>query len=131
MFGGSSISDGSKKTYMSKLKKLNQNKIPTDLMFLKDTAGILSQFEAISNPNTRRSSIIAVVSVLKDNKKFKKIYSLYHQAMMSMTTVLNKQSFKSDKTKEKQANVKYDEVLARQKDLATVLPQIQKKTKDF
>jgi hypothetical protein len=129
LFGGSQISEGSKKTYMSKLKKLNQNKVPTDLTFLKDTKAILAQIETIPNPNTKRSALIAVVSVLKDNKKFKKIHDLYHAEMMNMNTVLNKESFKSDATKAKQANVKMDEILARQKELAEVMPLIAKKRK--
>ena len=129
MFAGSKLSDGSKATYMSKLKRLNGNKVPTDLTFLKDTKGILEQIDKIENPNTKRSALIAVVSALKGNKKFEKIYSLYHEKMMSMNTILNKESFKSDATKAKQSNVKMDEVLARQKDLATVLPQIVKKRK--
>jgi hypothetical protein len=129
LFGGSKLSDGSKATYMSKLKKINQNKVPTDLLFLKDTAEILEQIEAIPNPNTKRSALIAVVSVLKDNKKFKKIHDLYHAEMMNMNTVLNKESFKSDATKAKQANVKMDEILARQKELAEVMPLIAKKRK--
>jgi hypothetical protein len=129
MFAGSMISEGSKKTYLSKLKKLNGNKVPTDLLFLKDTKGILTQIEAIPNPNTRRSSIIAVVSVLKDNKKFKKEYELYHAEMMKINSILNKNSFKSDSTKAKQSNVKMDEILAIQKELAEVLPLIQKKRK--
>jgi hypothetical protein len=129
MFGVSNISEGSKKTYMSKLKKLNGNKIPTDLLFLKDTKCILTQIEGITNPNTRRSSIIAVVSVLKDNKKFKKEYELYHVVMMKINSILNKNSFKSDSTKAKQSNVKMDDIIARQKELAEVLPLIQKKRK--
>ncbi len=122
MFGGSSISEGSKATYMSKSKKLNQNKIPTDLMFLKDTKAILAQIEAIPNPNTKRGALIAVVSALKGNTKFKKIYDLYHAEMMNMNTILNKDSFKSTATKAKQATVKMDDILGVQKDLAAILP---------
>jgi hypothetical protein len=129
LFGGSTLSEGSKATYMSKLKKLNQNKVPTDLTFLKDTKKILETIETIPNPNTKRSALIAVVSVLKDNKKFKKIYDRYHAEMMNMNTVLNKESFKSDATKAKQATVKMDDILARQKELAEVLPLIHKKRK--
>jgi hypothetical protein len=129
LFGGSSISDGSKKTYMSKLKKLNQNKVPTDLLFLKDTKKILAQIDAIPNPNTKRGAIIAVVSALKENKKFKKEFAAYHSQMMEQNTVLNKESFKSTATRAKQANVKMDEILARQKELAEVMPLIAKKRK--
>ena len=129
LFGGSQISEGSKATYMSKLKKLNGNQIPTGLMFLKDTKTIMKKIELIQNPNTRRSSIIAVVSVLKGNKKFKKEYQVYHAEMMKINAVLNKESFKSDSTKAKQDNVKMADLLARQKELAAIMPIIQKKKK--
>jgi hypothetical protein len=129
MFGGSQISDGSRKTYLSKLKKLNNNTVPTDVAFLKDTAAILEQIDKIDNPNTRRGAIIAVVSVLKENKKLKKEYDIYHAKMMTINAILNKNSFKSEKTKEKQANVAMTDILGVQKELAGVLPQIAKKRK--
>jgi hypothetical protein len=129
MFGGSTLSEGSKATYLSKLKKLNNNKTPTEVAFLKDTAAILAQIEAIPNPNTRRGAIIAVVSVLKDNKKFKKEYEQYHAEMMKINAVLNKNSFKSDATKAKQDNVKMEDILGIQKELAAVVPLIGKKRK--
>ena len=129
LFGGSKISEGSKTTYISKLKKLNENKVPTDVLFLKNTKGILEKIELIPNPNTRRSAIIAVVSVLKYNKKFKKEYAIYHAEMMKLNSILNKTSFKSDSTKKKQTNVKMEDILARQKELAAVLPVIKNKRK--
>jgi hypothetical protein len=129
LFGGSSISEGSKSTYLSKLKKLNGNMVPTDVNFLKNSKRILEQIELIPNPNTRRSSIIAVVSVLKDNKKFKKEYQVYHTEMMKINAVLNKTSYKSDATKDKQTKVNMADLLSRQKDLAAIMPIIQKKKK--
>jgi hypothetical protein len=129
LFGGSQISDGSRSTYLSKLKKLNGGKVPDNAAFLKDTKAILAQIEAIPNPNTRRAAIIAVVSALKGNKKFEKIYDLYHAEMMKQNSVLNKESFKSDATKKKQDNVKMESILGVQKELAAVLPQIGKKRK--
>jgi hypothetical protein len=129
MFGGSQISDGSRKTYLSKLKKLNNNTVPTDVAFLKDTAAILEQIDKIDNPNTRRGAIIAVVSVLKENKKMKKEYDIFHQKMMEINAILNKNSFKSEKTKEKQATVAWTDILGVQKELAAVMPLICKKRK--
>lgn len=129
LFGGSTISENSKKTYTSKLKKLNGNKTPTDLLFLKDSKTILEQIEKIPNPNTRRSSLIAVVSVLKDNKKYKKEYEVYHTEMMKINSVLNKESHKSEATKEKQDKVSMTEILAIQKELQAILPIIKGKKK--
>lgn len=129
MFAGSKISDGSKSTYLSKLKKLNDNVVPTDVNFLKNSKIIMEKIELIPNPNTRRSSFIAVVSVLKGNKKFKKVYDVYHAEMMKINAVLNKESFKSDSTKAKQEKVSMADVLSRQKELAAIMPIIQKKKK--
>ena len=71
LFGGSRtkpLSEGSIKTYISKLKKLNDDKPILDLKFLKDTKSILKKTDAVQNPNTRRSYLIALVAVLKDEK---------------------------------------------------------------
>ena len=129
LFGGSTISAGSKKTYTSKLKKLNGDKVPTDLLFLKDTKTVLEQIEKIPNPNTRRSSLIAVVSVLKDNKKYKKEYEMYHTEMMKINAILNKTSHKSEATKEKQDKVNMNDILAIQKELGEIIPIIKGKKK--
>lgn len=130
LFGGASITDSSKKVYMSKLKKLTEdNKIPQNLNFLKDTDKMIEKIENIENPNTRRSYWIAVVSVLKDKKPFKKYYDVYHEKMMGINSVLNKESFKTEKTKEKQSNIKMEDLLARQKELMSVMEEVQKKRK--
>lgn len=129
LFGGSVISEGSKKTYTSKLKKLNGDKVPTNLDFLKDSKTVLEQIEAILNPNTRRSSLIAVVSVLKDNKKYKKEYEIYHTEMMKLNAILNKTSHKSKATKEKQDKISMTEILSIQKELQAILPTIKGKKK--
>jgi len=132
LFGGSRekpLSEGSKKTYMSKLKKLNDNNQLVDLKFLKDTEQILKKIEEVQNPNTRRSFIIAVVSVLKDNKKYKKEYDIYHKYMMGINGVLNKESFKSEKTKEKHKGVNMEELLKNYDELKQVIPDIGKKRK--
>ena len=64
-FEGKDISDSSKRLYCSKLKKLNGGVEPTDFKFLKDKISIQSKLE--EQPlNTRRSSVIAIVSAVKD-----------------------------------------------------------------
>jgi len=130
LFGGSSIADSSKKIYLSNLKRLtDDNKVPVKLDFLKDTDKVIEKIEKVENPNTRRSYWIAVVSVLKDKKPYKKYYDVYHEKMMGINSVLNKESFKTEKTKSKQENVKMEELLARQKELQSVMQELQKKRK--
>ena len=104
----------------SKIKILNDKEAPKSLSFLKKTDSILEKIAKYENPNTRRSFFIAVVSALKDRKGFKKAYDIYHKNMMDMNTTLNKESFKSDKTKEK-LNITQDQLLDRQKELESAL----------
>jgi hypothetical protein len=132
LFGGARVkplSEGSIKTYTSKLKKLNDDKTITDLKFLKDTEAILAKINKVENPNTRRSFFIAVVSVLKDNKKYAKEYDIYHKNMMDINGVLNKESFKSEKTKEKQTKVNMEELHKNYDELKQVITEIGKKRK--
>ena len=65
LFINKKISDSSKKLYMHNLKKLNLNKPIEDLDFLKN----IDEIEAIMSkykPTTKRSFIIAAISVIKD-----------------------------------------------------------------
>ena len=69
------ISESSKKLYISKLKKLNGGVVPTKMDFLKKKEEIMMSLG--EQPlNTRRSSIIAIVSCLKDkNPDLHKFYT--------------------------------------------------------
>ena len=63
-FDEKQISESSKKLYISKLKKLNDGVVPTDFKFLKKKEDIMDKLE--KQPlNTRRSSVIAIVSAVK------------------------------------------------------------------
>jgi hypothetical protein len=127
-FGGSTISDSSKKIYMSKLRSISGEKDLKNLNFLKDTDAVIKRIEELSeNPNTQRTAYIAISSVLKDKKPFKKMHDIYHAKMMQLNGKLNKESHKSENTKKKVESVSMDELLQRQKDLMTVLPEIKKK----
>ena len=70
------ISESSKKLYISKLKKLNGGVVPTKMDFLKKKEEIMMSLG--EQPlNTRRSSIIAIVSCLKDkNPDLHKFYTI-------------------------------------------------------
>jgi len=126
---GGTLSEGTKKTYMSNLKKLNNKVDPTDIKFLKKTDIVMEKIKEIVNPNTRRSSYIAVVTALKDQPKYKKEYDIYHAEMMNINKELNTDSFKSEKTKEKHTKVDMVDLHKRQDYLNEVITQIGKKRK--
>jgi hypothetical protein len=126
----STLSEGSKKLYLSKLRSISGQKEIKNLLFLKDTEAVIKAIEAKSdNPNTQRTAYIAVCNVLKDKKPFKKQYDKYHEKMMELNGTLNKESHKSDKTKEKQENVSMDKLVDRHEELMKLLPEIKKKKK--
>jgi hypothetical protein len=128
IYGGSTLADSSKKMYTSKLRKIAGTKDLTNLNFLKDTDAVTKKIEALSlNPNSRRSSYIAIVTALKNKKPYKKVYDTYHAAMMGLNTQLNKEPHKDETTKKKQENVTMEELLSRQKALMSVLPEVKKK----
>ena len=90
-FDNHTISDSSKKLYISKLKSL-AGVVPTDFKFLKDKDAIQTKLDAQSL-NTRRSSVIAIVSALKDREP--ELHAHYTKLMDK----LNKESQEATKHK--------------------------------
>ena len=106
-FGG--VAESSKKLYTSNLKRLSPGELG-DLSWLKNTKATLAKIDAIPNPNTRRSYYIACVAALKGKKGFLRAYKAYHKAMMGSNSTLNKEAFKSEHTKAKQAAVTWEKL---------------------
>lgn len=107
LFGGAA--ESSKKLYMANLRRLSPGEIG-DLSWLKDTKTVLAKIQGISNPNTRRSYYITAVSALKNQKGFARPFKVYHTAMMESNAILNKESYKSDHTKAKQAAISWQQL---------------------
>ena len=63
------LSDSSIKLYTSNIKRLNDNIIPKNLNFLKNTDTILEKIDKYK-PTTKRSYLISIVSLLKEQPKF-------------------------------------------------------------
>jgi len=89
------IKDSSKKLYQSNLKRLNDNQEPTDYQFLKNTTKILDKIKHLKD-NTKRTYLISIVSVLKDQPKFKKPFDIYYQMMMEFNKNLKTNTTKSE-----------------------------------
>jgi len=89
------IKESSKKLYMSNLKRLNDNKEPEDYTFLKNTAKIFEKIQHLKD-NTKRTYLISIVSVLKDQPKFKKPFDIYYQKMMEYNKNLKTNTTKSE-----------------------------------
>ena len=73
------ISELSKRLYIRNLHKLNQNQPVVNLDFLKNTDEILNIISKYK-PTTKRSFIIAIISVVKnDPELYKKYFDLLTQ----------------------------------------------------
>jgi len=93
LFGGSQIKPSTLKLYLHNLKKLNGDKEPKDLTFLKPVEKIMEVIN--SKPkNTGRSYLIAIVSVLK-NKENGKLYAKYYPFLEAINKELKTNTTKS------------------------------------
>lgn len=91
----SEIKESSKKLYLSNIKRLNDNQEPEDYNFLKNTTKILDKIKHLKD-NTKRTYLIGIVSVLKDQPKFKKPFDIYYQKMMEYNKNLKNNITKSE-----------------------------------
>lgn len=93
------LSDSSIKLYTSNIKRLNDNIIPKNLNFLKNTDTILEKIDKYK-PTTKRSYLISIVSLLKEQPKFKSTHSVYYNLMMEANKDLKINNTKSETQKE-------------------------------
>jgi len=92
------ISESSLKLYSSNIKRLNDGDIPKNLNFLKEFDTIIKKIEKYK-PNTQRSYLISIVSLLKEEPKMKKHYDKYYELMMQYNKELQTNNDKSETQK--------------------------------
>jgi hypothetical protein len=122
-FAGRDMTESSKKLYMANLRRLAGNEF-TSLKFLADTDAVLKRI-AEMKPNTGRTYLIAVVSALKGKPRTKRLQKAYYDAMMTSNAALKDQSGKSERYKA--AEMPWEAVLAKQAELAAVVPEVKRK----
>jgi hypothetical protein len=93
------ISASSLKLYLNNLKRLNGGQEIKNFNFLKDTEKIVNHIKDYK-PNTRRSYLISIVSLLKQEPKFKKLYDSYYKMLMEYNKDLQVNNDKSETQKE-------------------------------
>ena len=103
IFNDKNVSDSSKNLYIKNLTRLNGGEIK-NVNFLKDLNAIQEKLGKYK-PNTRRSYIIACVSLLKElikqsPRKYQKLYDTYYKLMEELNKSLKTSNEKSQKEKE-------------------------------
>tara|TARA_R110000868_G_scaffold106164_8_gene291283 strand:+ start:8630 stop:9562 length:933 start_codon:yes stop_codon:yes gene_type:complete len=100
IFTAKNITESSRKLYVANLIRLNGGLPPKNLKFLNDVEGIKGKLEKYK-PNTQRSYIISIVSLLKSlkekQKKFSKLYDNYYSILDNMNKTLKDNTGKTDK----------------------------------
>lgn len=89
------ISPSSLKLYLSNLKRLNDNNEIKNFNFLKNTESILNKLKQYKD-NTRRTYIISIVSLLKQEPKYKKQYEFYYKLLTDLNSDLKTNTTKSE-----------------------------------
>jgi hypothetical protein len=101
IFSNKSITDSSKKLYIANLNRLNGNLPVKNLNYLNDIEAIKKKLDRYK-PNTQRSYIISVVSLLKvmkekQTKKYSKLYDSYYSILDDMNKKLKDNTGKTEK----------------------------------
>lgn len=126
IFTAKNITDSSRKLYLANLIRLNGGQQIKNLKFLGDVDAIKSKLEKYK-PNTQRSYIISVVSLLKSlkekqPKKFSKLYDTYYIILDTMNKSLKDNTEKTEK--EEKEWIGQDAVKARFEEQLKVLAEI-------
>ena len=93
------LSPSSLKLYLSNLKRLNEGQDIKSFTFLKNVDAIMEKI-AHYKPNTQRTYIISIVSLLKQEPKQKVLYDKYYTILMKFNNDLKTNTDKSETQKE-------------------------------
>ena len=93
------ISESTFNLYRKNLLKLNGNKEIKNLNFLKHVDKVLEKISHLK-PNTRRTYVISIVSLLKQEPTLKKLYSKYYKVLMEYNASLKTNNQMSEREKE-------------------------------
>lgn len=124
LFAGKVISDSSKNLYLKNLVRLNDGQPLKNLNFLKDVESIQTKLDALK-ANTRRTYIIAIVSLLKsfiDQPKMKKLYDKYYPSLEAINKDLKTSNEKTPK--ETDNWISQEEIKSKFEELKSILPEL-------
>ncbi len=113
------LAKGSADLYITKLKKLNGNKVFNSFAFLKNTKDITELLNSYENDNTKKSYIASIVSVLNyaDMKQYKGV-NMYYKDLLAQAKKDFEMKPKNEKTEKQEANwMDWDEIKAKWEEL--------------
>jgi len=93
------ISSSTLNLYIKNLKRLNDGNEIKNLNFLKDNEKVLEKIKHLK-PNTQKTYIISIVSLLKQEPKQKKLYDKYYNILINYNKDLKNNTLKSESQSE-------------------------------
>jgi integrase len=122
------LSAGSSTLYITKLKKLNDDKPYTSLAFLKDTKAVKAKLDDIENINTRKSYTTAIVSILNntESKQYGAVNIFYKALLNSEKMMYDKMNHNEKSETQKENWIEWEEVLKIYNELQERVDKIKK-----
>jgi hypothetical protein len=120
------ISPNSLNLYTKNLMRLNDGKEIKNFTFLKNVDTILDKIKEYK-PNTQRTYLISIVSLLKQEVKFKKLYDQYYTILDQYNKNLKNNTEKSEVQVENW--ISQEDVIKKQQELMSILKEIDGKSK--
>jgi integrase len=120
------LAKGSADLYITKLKKLNGNKVFNSFAFLKNTKDITELINTYENDNTKKSYIASIVSVLNyaDMKQYKGV-NMYYKDLLAQAKKDFEMKPKNEKTEKQEANwLDWDEIKAKWEELHKMVTEM-------
>ena len=120
------LAQGSADLYITKLKKLNGNKVFNSFAFLKNTKDITELINTYENDNTKKSYIASIVSVLNyaDMKQYKGV-NMYYKDLLAQAKKDFEMKPKNEKTEKQEANwLDWDEIKAKWEELHKMVTEM-------
>lgn len=115
--------------HLALLRTLNNGKAPKSLAFLKDTEAISKRIAELYAPSTQLnaySTLVSVLTFVKDKPLYRKAYETYYDTMMRMSEAVKESREKSEeKTKKQEENwITWEEVKKKRDELTNPLHRL-------
>lgn len=100
------LNDSSIMLYVKNLQRLNNEKPLTNFNFLKEPSKILDMLKDYKE-TTKRAYLISIVSALRSDEKYLKLYKVYRDMMENKNKELREKSESNEMTEQQKKKLDY------------------------
>lgn len=125
---GRELTESTINLYLKQLKSLNDNEPIKNLNFLKNADDILDKIKDYK-PNTQRNKMIAIVSILKELPKQKKLFEIYFEKLSNLNQDIQKNDNGEKSETQKKNWIEWSDVLEKKNELLNLVNDFKNKKK--